>query len=179
MPGTFYSILCALTNSGYEETRKKSGPKQGYVKKLEQKSQTLEQRLAQLEKLLATHQTQQSGSPSMNTHLPTPPGISPLPYETVSAPGSAAVNPLNQFSFSSNSSSSGINPNVFSTPMFPDLTPTDNNINMNTFPLFSHDPTPSNQNIPEANPLASQWAWDLVSLGIQEELPPENVTNRL
>lgn len=61
-----------LIGSGYEETRKKSGPKQGYVKKLEQKSQTLEHRLAQLEKLLATHQNQQSASPSMNTLLPTP-----------------------------------------------------------------------------------------------------------
>src|ERR1700676_26270 len=57
-----------LISSGYEETRKKSGPKQGYVKKLEQKSQTLEQRLAQLEKLLATHQGQQSSSPSVSNH---------------------------------------------------------------------------------------------------------------
>jgi hypothetical protein len=169
-----------LIDSGYEETRKKSGPKQGYVKKLEQKSQTLEQRLAQLEKLLATHQTQQSVSPSMNTHLPTPPGISPLSFETIPAPGSAST--MHQFTFSPNPPSTGINPNVFSTqPMFPDLTPPDNNnINLNTFSLFAHDPSPNNQNAQDtSNPLESQWAWDLVSLGMQEELPPEEITNKL
>lgn len=182
MHGIFQGLDNVLTfTSGYEETRKKSGPKQGYVKKLEQKSQTLEQRLAQLEKLLATHQNQQSTSPSINTHLPTPPGISPLPYETMSAPGSAPGNNMNQFSFQSNSSSR-VNPNLFSTqPMFPDLTPPDNNINLSTFPLFAHDPSPGNSNAPDvpSNPLETQWAWDLVSLGMQEELPPEELTNKL
>lgn len=172
-----------ISASGYEETRKKSGPKQGYVKKLEQKSQTLEQRLAQLEKLLATHQNQQSTSPSINTHLPTPPGISPLPYETISAPGSASGNTMNQFSFQP-SSASPMNANLFSTqPMFSGLTPPDNNnnINMDTFPLFPHDPSPGNQKSQDvpSNPLDTQWAWDLVSLGMQEELPPEEITNKL
>lgn len=168
-----------LIGSGYEETRKKSGPKQGYVKKLEQKSQTLEHRLAQLEKLLATHQNQQSASPSMNTLLPTPPGISPLPFETLSTPGSAAST-LNQFSF--NTSNTGISPNVFSTqPTFPDLTPPEtNNINMNTFPLFQPDISPGNQNAQDGfNTFESQWAWDLVSLGMQEELPPDEITSKL
>jgi hypothetical protein len=163
--------------SGYEETRKKSGPKQGYVKKLEQKSHTLEQRLAQLEKLLATHQTQQqSTSPtanSSNAHLPTPPGISPLAFETVSAPS-------NQFS------SGVINPSVFSTnqPIFSDLTPQENTneINLSAFPLFTNEQAPTNnQSNPSiaSNPLQSSWAWDLVSLGMQEELPPEELTNNL
>jgi hypothetical protein len=172
-----YSKNVTDITSGYEETRKKSGPKQGYVKKLEQKSQTLEQRLAQLEKLLATHQTQQSASPSINTHLPTPPGISPLPYENISAPGSASSNTMNQFSFQSTPSTS-MNPNLFSTqPMFPDLTSPEsnsNNIKFDTFPLFNHDPNPGNQDTSE-----NQWAWDLVSLGMQEELPPEEITNKL
>ena len=178
MLGILFRVSC-LIDSGYEETRKKSGPKQGYVKKLEQKSQTLEQRLAQLEKLLATHQTQQSVSPSMNTHLPTPPGISPLPFETISAPGSAST--MNQFSFSTNPSHTGINPNVFSTqPMFPDLTPPDTNTNLNSFPLFAHDPSPNKQTAQTGpNPLENQWAWDLVSLGMQEELPPQEITNKL
>jgi hypothetical protein len=174
-----YSWLL-LINSGYEETRKKSGPKQGYVKKLEQKSQTLEQRLAQLEKLLATHQGQLSGSPSTTTHLPTPPGISPLTFETMSAPGSSA-SPLNQFSFQSTTPTTGINPNVFSTqPMFPDLTPPQTDLNMNPFPLFQHDSNPGNQSAQDGlNSLENQWAWDIVSLGMQEELPPEDITNRL
>jgi hypothetical protein len=172
--------------SGYEETRKKSGPKQGYVKKLEQKSQTLEQRLAQLEKLLATHQghqrsTSPSTTPSTNHHLPTPPGISPLPFENMSAPGSTANN-INQFSFSS-TSSTGINPSLFSAQqMFPDLTPPDStNMNLGAFPLFSNDPSPV-QNVPGSattEPLDSQWAWDMVALGMQEELPPEELTSRL
>jgi len=65
--------------------------------------------------------------------------------------------------------------------MFPDLTsPDTNNINLDTFPLFNHDPSPGNQNAQDPpNPLDSQWAWDLVSLGIQEELPPEEITNKL
>lgn len=64
--------------------------------------------------------------------------------------------------------------------MFPDLTPPDNNINLNTFPLFSQDPSPINQSAQDtSNPLESQWAWDLVTLGIQEELPPEEITNKL
>jgi hypothetical protein len=180
MPGIFHNILLEkLIVSGYEETRKKSGPKQGYVKKLEQKSQTLEQRLAQLEKLLASHQSQQSVSPSSNSHLPTPPGISPLPFETISAPGSV-TSPLNSFSFSN--TAAGINPNLFSAqPMFADIPPSEADINLTAFPLFSHDPSPGNQNAQTentSNPLESQWAWDLVSLGIQEELPPEEITNR-
>lgn len=170
-----------LMSSGYEETRKKSGPKQGYVKKLEQKSQTLEQRLAQLEKLLATHQNQQSASP-MNSHLPTPPGISPLPYETLSTPTSASGS-LNQYSSFSSNTTAGINPSMFtSQPLFPDLTPPDNNIDLNTFPLFSNDISPSDQTMPESNstnPLEGSWAWDMVSLGMQEELPPEDLTNKL
>lgn len=176
-----------VNDSGYEETRKKSGPKQGYVKKLEQKSQTLEQRLAQLEKLLATHQGQQSTSPSVNSntshHLPTPPGISPLAFESLSAPGSTSTNNLNQFSFNS-SPSSGINTNIFSAQqMFPDLTPPDstNMNNLGAFPLFANDPSPAAQ-IPQestSNPLDGQWAWDMISLGIQEELPPEELTNKL
>ena len=168
-----------LIYSGYEETRKKSGPKQGYVKKLEQKSQTLEQRLAQLEKLLATHQNQQSVSP-MNTHLPTPPGISPLPFETLSTPNSASSN-TNQFSsFSSNTPTTGINPSIFtSQPLFPDLTPPDNNIGLNNYPLFQNDISPRNQTMPDSDLLGGSWAWDLVSLGMQEELPPEELTNKL
>jgi hypothetical protein len=169
-----------LTVSGYEETRKKSGPKQGYVKKLEQKSQTLEQRLVQLEKLLASHQNQQSTSPSSNSHLPTPPGISPLPFETISAPGTA-TSTINSFSFSN--TTGGINPNLFSAQaMFTDIPPSEiNNINLTAFPLFN-DPSPGHQNAQNgnaSNPLESQWAWDLVSLGIQEELPPEDITNKM
>ena len=66
--------------------------------------------------------------------------------------------------------------------MFPDLTSPDNsNMNLNTFPLFAHDPSPANENVHDApsNPFDTQWAWDLVSLGIQEELPPEEITNKL
>lgn len=170
-----------LIFSGYEETRKKSGPKQGYVKKLEQKSQTLEQRLAQLEKLLATHQNQQSASP-MNTHLPTPPGISPLPFEALSTPTSATGS-LNQFSSFSTQTPTGINPSMFtSQPLFPDLTPPDNNMDLNSFPLFSNDIPSGDQTMPESNstnPLEGSWAWDMISLGIQEELPPETLTNKL
>jgi hypothetical protein len=179
MPGSILPLNPSSDScSGYEETRKKSGPKQGYVKKLEQKSQTLEQRLAQLEKLLATHHTQQQqpASPAANTngHLPTPPGISPLAFESMNAPASA-----NQFP-------GLVNPNVFSTnqPIFPDLTPPENNnnINLGAFPLFANDTTPSNnQSAPSttSNNLQNSWAWDLVSLGIQEELPPEEITNKL
>lgn len=171
--------------SGYEETRKKSGPKQGYVKKLEQKSQTLEQRLAQLEKLLASHQNQQAVSPSIHSHLPTPPGISPLPFENLSTPGSASTSTLNQFTFTSTSPSTGINPNdMFTTqPIFPDLTPPDStSINMDTFPLFRHDASPGDPNAPDSanlNPLGGTFGWDLVSLGMQEEFPPEELTNKL
>ena len=67
-------------------------------------------------------------------------------------------------------------------PIFPDLTPPDENpINIDTFPLFSNDPGPKNANgqVFSSNPLDSQWAWDLVSLGMQEELPPEELTNKL
>ena len=64
--------------------------------------------------------------------------------------------------------------------MFPDLTPPQTNLNMNTFPLFQPDLSPGNQSGQQGlNSLESQWAWDLVSLGIQEELPPEELTNRL
>ena len=171
--------MLSLIFSGYEETRKKSGPKQGYVKKLEQKSQTLEQRLAQLEKLLSTHQNQPSVSP-MNTHLPTPPGISPLSFETLPTPKSASGN-VNQFpTFSTNTPTTGIDPNMFtSQPLFPDLTPPENSLDLNNFPLFSNDISPQNQTIPESDPLEGSWAWDLVSLGMQEELPPEDLTNKL
>jgi hypothetical protein len=149
---------------------------------LEQKSQTLEQRLAQLEKLLATHQgQQQSVSPSSGT-LPTPPGISPLPFENLSTPSSATANAFNQFpSFPSNSTTAGFNPNMFTTqPIFPDLTPPEN-IDLNTFPLFAHDANPdqNGQDTSASDPLSGSWAWDMVSLGIQEELPPEEITNRL
>ena len=166
------------SSSGYEETRKKSGPKQGYVKKLEQKSQTLEQRLAQLEKLLATHQAQlQSASPASNINaaLPTPPGISPLAFESMSASASA-----DRFA------SGVINPSIFSTnqPIFPDLTPPDNtnNINLSAFPLFTNEPASTNHQTASStssNPLQSSWAWDLVSLGMEEELPPDEITNKL
>jgi hypothetical protein len=172
-----------LISSGYEETRKKSGPKQGYVKKLEQKSQTLEQRLAQLEKLLATHQGQQSSSPSVsNHHLPTPPGISPLPFENMSAPASSASK-INQFSFAS-STPTGMNTNLFQAQqMLGDLTPPDStNMNLTAFPLFSNDPSPGVQSVPESgssNPLDAQWAWDMVALGMAEELPPDELTNKL
>jgi len=172
------NLVCSSSSSGYEETRKKSGPKQGYVKKLEQKSQTLEQRLAQLEKLLATHQTQlQSASPASNINapLPTPPGISPLAFESISASASD-----NQFS------GGGINPSVFSAtqPIFPDLTPPDNpnNINLSAFPLFTNDSVSVNNHTASStssNPLDNSWAWDLVSLGMQEELPPDEITNKL
>ena len=67
--------------------------------------------------------------------------------------------------------------------MFPDLTPPENNnIDLNAFPLFSNDTSPGNQNGPDtntSNPLESSWAWDMVSLGMQEELPPEDLTNTL
>lgn len=117
----------------------------------------------------------------MNTHLPTPPGISPLAFETISAPGSA-TSTLNQFSFQSNTPNTGINTNMFSTqPMFPDLTPPEtNNMNLNTFPLFQHDPSPGIQSAQDGlNSLENQWAWDLVSLGIQEELPPDEITSKV
>ena len=172
------NLVYSSSSSGYEETRKKSGPKQGYVKKLEQKSQTLEQRLAQLERLLATHQTQlQSASPASNINapLPTPPGISPLAFESISASASD-----NQFS------GGGINPSVFSAtqPIFPDLTPPDNpnNINLSAFPLFTNDSVSVNNHTASStssNPLDNSWAWDLVSLGMQEELPPDEITNKL
>jgi hypothetical protein len=73
---------------------------------------------------------------------------------------------------------------MFSTqPIFADLTPPDTNtLNLNTFPLFSSDSSPSNQNVQGSNTsnhLESQWAWDMVSLGMQEELPPEDLTNKL
>jgi hypothetical protein len=129
--------------------------------------------------LLATHQTQQSTSPSSGSHLPTPPGISPLPFETLSTPASAAPAALNQFSFQSNSSSdANIANNLFSTqPVFPDLSRHDSNdINLNAFPLFTNDTNTQSAN---GNSMNNQWAWDLVSLGITEELPPEDVTNRL
>lgn len=117
----------------------------------------------------------------MNTHLPTPPGISPLAFETISAPGSA-TSTLNQFSFQSNTPNTGINTNMFSTqPMFPDLTPPEtNNMDLNTFPLFQHDPSPGIQSAQDGlNSLENQWAWDLVSLGMQEELPPDEITSKL
>jgi len=172
------NLVYSSSSSGYEETRKKSGPKQGYVKKLEQKSQTLEQRLAQLERLLATHQTQlQSASPASNVSapLPTPPGISPLAFESISTSASE-----NQFS------GGGINPSVFSAnqPIFPDLTPPDNpnNVNLSAFPLFTNDSVSVNNHSTSStssNPLENSWAWDLVSLGMQEELPPDEITNKL
>jgi hypothetical protein len=177
------SLPTVPNHSGYEETRKKSGPKQGYVKKLEQKSQTLEQRLAQLEKLLATHQNQHpTTSPALNTHLPTPPGISPLPFENMSTPSSATAT-LNQFSFPSTSPSTGINPNeMFTTqPIYPDLTPPDTDtINLDTFPLFRHDANPADQTRrDQMNSFVGTIGWDIVSLGMQEEFPPEDLTNKL
>jgi hypothetical protein len=103
----------------------------------------------------------------------------------MSAPGSATnnVNNMNQFSFSANASSN-INPNLFSAQqMFADLTPPDStNLNLGAFPLFNNDPSPATQSLPDptiSNPLDGQWAWDLVSLGMQEELPPEDLTNKL
>ena len=150
---------------------------------MEQKSQTLEQRLAQLEKLLATHQTHQSTSPSTNSHLPTPPGISPLPFENMSTPNST-TNTLHQFSFASNSPGTGINPNdMFTTqPVFPDLTPPNSDtINLDTFPLFRHDGSSDQRGggSGNANPLGGTFGWDMVSLGMQEEFPPEDLTNKL
>jgi hypothetical protein len=166
--------------SGYEETRKKSGPKQGYVKKLEQKSQTLEQRLAMLEKLLATHQGQATASPSTTTssvHLPTPPGISPLAFENLSAPGSTSTDSRNQFSLTPDVSP--FNPNdMFTTQaIFPDSTlPDGNNDLLNAFPLFRQETSaPATTSI---DPFAGI-SWDMVSLGLQEELPPEELTDRL
>jgi hypothetical protein len=67
-------------------------------------------------------------------------------------------------------------------PMFPDLTPPENTIDLNTFPLFAHDANPDNstrQDPAASDPLLGSWAWDMVSLGMQEEFPPEEITNRL
>lgn len=117
----------------------------------------------------------------MNTHLPTPPRISPLPFENLSAPNSTSTDNMGQFQYPSNPpSTTGINPSLFSTqPMFPDITPAENILNLNTYPLFN-DLSPT-QNAPEppSNPLENQWAWDVVSLGLNEELPPEDLTDKL
>jgi len=105
----------------------------------------------------------------------TPPGISPLAFESISTSASE-----NQFS------GGGINPSVFSAnqPIFPDLTPPDNpnNVNLSAFPLFTNDSVSVNNHTASStssNPLDNSWAWDLVSLGMQEELPPDEITNKL
>jgi len=67
-------------------------------------------------------------------------------------------------------------------PVFPDLTPPNSDtINLDTFPLFRHDGGSDQRggDSGNANPLGGTFGWDMVSLGMQEEFPPEDLTNKL
>ena len=120
-------------NCEYDEVRKKSGPKRGYVKELEA-------RLKQVEARLTT--TQDTGNES-------PPEAIPIDRPT------AATQPFN------GSSTSGT--------MFPNIpepstnTTMNNNMNFTSYNLGGID----------------DFSWDMISLGLEEPLPSQDVMDEL
>lgn len=120
----------------YDEVRKKSGPKRGYVKELEA-------RLKQVETLLTTDQANKT-SPPQNEPL------QPEQSQTTSSGG------MNIFSTSINENSSGL---------------VQQNTNMIESDLSMGDDF-STGGLGDFN-------WDMISLGLEEPLPPQGVMDEL
>ncbi|PSR75531.1 fungal-specific transcription factor domain-domain-containing protein [Coniella lustricola] len=137
----------------YDEVRRKSGPKRGYVK-------ALEERLKQVETLLKTQEPAATSKPASNDT----PTISVLPEPILSA---ATTPPLAHHGLSDPSSSINNNNMV--------------NARDGDHWDFSQDKSPQPQPLqPAADtfdfsgiPMQSNFTWEMIGLGLEEPLPPQ------
>lgn len=134
----------------YDEVRKKSGPKRGYVKELEA-------RLKQVETLLTSQQNNENSPPQSQ-----PPA---------QAQSQAHPEPVQQ--------SQTWVPNMTGMNMF-----NTSSMNVNAMSDIPQDANVANSGLNMADPFAmgggiDDFNWDMISLGLEEPLPPQDVMDEL
>lgn len=138
----------------YDEVRKKSGPKRGYVKELEA-------RLKQVETLLTTQQGSDNSPPNASEQAQAQPTQQPEPAQSPQSWPQGTAAGMSMFDSGSI-----------------------NNNSMGAMFGISQDASMQDSSLNMPNPFMSgggieDFSWDMISLGLEEPLPPQDVMDEL